>query len=109
VEEVLKAHGAWEAHNYLRGLKADAAKARAEAARANEPPVARVIGKAPLSEGALPNWADGARRAPAQAPQKDVCRIIPQQPKKPEMRVINVEAPDEAELRRRQIAAQNKF
>ena len=109
VEQVLREHGAWEAHKYLRNLRLIEEDEREERRRANEPPVVKVIGKAPLSDGALPNWADGAKRAPAQA-QKDICRIIPQPAKKPEKRVIDVSAPpDEAELRRREIAAQNKW
>jgi hypothetical protein len=83
---------------------------REERRVANLQSVVRVIGKAPLSDGALPNWADGGKRAPAQAPQKDICRIIPQPAKKPEKRVIDVSAPlDEAEQLRRLRAAQNKF
>jgi hypothetical protein len=59
---MLREHDAWEAHQYLRNLRFIEQHAQEERRRANEPPVVRVIGKAPLSEGALPNWADGAKR-----------------------------------------------
>ena len=109
VEQVLREHDAWDAHQYLRNLRLFEEHEREERRRANEPPVVRVIGREPKSDGALPNWADGAKRAPAQA-RKDICRIIPQPAKKPEKRVIDVSAPpDEAEQLRRLRAAQNKF
>jgi hypothetical protein len=110
VEQVLREHDAWDAHQYLRNLRLIEEHEREERRRASEPPVVRVIGKAPLSEGALQNWADGAKRASTQSPQKDICRIIPQAAKKPEKRVIDVSAPpDEAERLRRLTTARNKF
>ena len=114
-EEVLREHDAWEAHNYLRNLRLAEEQAREERRRANEPPVVRVLGRLPLEPAPVSFSDEGkaaaAARRSATAAQRsgDFVRILPKPTAKPEKRVINVEAPDEAELAARRLAAQNKF
>ena len=115
VEQVLREHDAWDAHQYLRNLRLFEEHEREERRRANEPPVAKVIGRLPLERAPVSFSDEGkaaaAARRSATAAQRsgDLVRILPKPTAKPEKRVINVEAPDEAELAARRLAAQNKF
>jgi hypothetical protein len=111
VEEVLRAHGAWEAHLHLRNLKLIQERERDERRRANETPVAVVLGRAEQAPPAPPNWTDEGKRAAALAPRStgDFARILPQPAKKQAQRVINPEAPSAEELAERARAKQNKF
>jgi hypothetical protein len=116
LEQVLREHDAWEAHNYLRNLRLAEEQAREERRRANEPPVVRVLGRLPLEPAPVSFSEEGkaaaAQRARAAATQRsgDFARILPKPTAKPEKRVINTSGPpDEAELRRREIAQQNKW
>ena len=87
-EEVLREHGAWEAHNHLRNLQLIEEHEREERRRANEPPVAKVIGRLPLEPAPVSFSEEGkaaaAQRARAAATQRsgDFARILPQQPAK---------------------------
>jgi hypothetical protein len=65
VEQVLREHDAWEAHQYLRNLRLIEEHEREERRRANEPPVVRVIGREPLEPAPVSFSEEGKAAAAA--------------------------------------------
>src|SRR6478672_2059756 len=63
VEAVLREHGAWDAYNLLRELKAAEQRAREEARIANLQPVATVLGRVQSAPPPPLNWTDEGKRA----------------------------------------------